>query len=261
MELDKEKWDNELRLQGPFSFRYDSDNYIFKQNNDGRKSGGVYLLTIRSNVDRNYYVHYVGEAQNVAIRQLHHLSNMLGISYGIWDIEKSRQIALEMTLAPEDAKKVKHGKFGIMWEGLWRLSSEKSPLPLSNVDILGEYKRLNDDVIAYVKNIDIFFANTKEFKKPEEPIEAAEVKKIRRAYDRKRKHIEGSIADMLETYPKEVYENIAALYPRDNTTGVSKHMDLKLRIYFPRDVIIMGLNHDREKVKYEGEQEFVEIMV
>jgi len=264
MALEKELWDKELQLKGPFSFRYDADNCIFKQKDDGRKSAGVYIWTIRSSVDKHYYIHYVGESPNIAGRQLDHLISMLGLFYGAWDIAKARQIELGMKWKPEDDEDAEQGKFGIIWEGLWRLRRQKSKKPISDVDILGEYKRLHKTVIANVENIDIFFANTKEFKKPEEPIGKEELKKNYLGYHWKRKHIEGSIADMLEAYPPEIRKNISALYPRDNATGVSARMDLTLRIYFPtdpKDVVIMGLNHDREKVKFEGRREFVEIMI
>lgn len=125
------KSDIKLHFNGPFTFISGKRSIIQSK---WAKSAGVYLWTIRSN--NGNYIHYVGETDSFAKRQLEHLINILGLNYGIWNPEKARQGISER-----------------VWEGLWRDES------LINV-VIPKYKELNKVIIDYVSFMDVFFAKT-----------------------------------------------------------------------------------------------------
>ena len=123
----------ELCFDGPFSFDK-KENTIF----DCKYANceGIYLWTVKQNDTDNYFIHYVGETTKFASRQKEHLVNILGLNYGIFNVDELR-----------------NGRDVRLWEGLWRKKDSNGP-----VELLKYYQALSGNVIEYIKGIDIFFA-------------------------------------------------------------------------------------------------------
>lgn len=122
-----------LNFSGPFTLT-DGKNSVFRSRH--AKSAGIYLWTIRQKSDNVHLIHYVGETTRLGSRHREHLTQILGLNYGIF--------------APEKAQR---GVCEPMWAGLWRDKTEDGP-----GKALTEYKRINEHVLKYVEIITIFFA-------------------------------------------------------------------------------------------------------
>jgi len=134
----------------------------------------VYLWTFRSKIDGRFYIHYVGEALRLGPRHKQHLSAILGLSYAIFDTESA-----------------KNGTQTRIWPGLWREKGTDGPLKQ-----LATYETIGPKVLEYVREIDIFIAET-------------------HVGTQLRKHLEGSVGWNLRNNHKD----LKALYPDDNHVG------------------------------------------
>ncbi len=122
-----------IDFTGPFKF-IAGESSVF--HSACANNTGVYLWTIKQADDQGHLIHYVGETQNLAKRQKEHLTQILGLNYGIFDSEKAQ-----------------NGISELLWKGLWREKSDNGPgLQIES------YKRLNEEVIKYISSINIFFA-------------------------------------------------------------------------------------------------------
>jgi hypothetical protein len=95
----------------------------------------IYIWTIKQK-NNAHYIHYIGETTSFAKRQREHLLHILGLNYGIWDIEKAE-----------------NGISKIIWDGLWRI---KDRISIKNV--MDIYENHNKDIIKYISKICIFGA-------------------------------------------------------------------------------------------------------
>jgi hypothetical protein len=123
----------QLHFHGPLSF-LPGEASLF--HSPYRDVSGVYLWTIKSDVDGHYHIHYIGEAEKFARRHREHLVHVLGLNYGIID--------------PDNARR---GVVKWLWPGLWRDKSAEGPGRL-----LERYARLADDVFRYVSALTVFVA-------------------------------------------------------------------------------------------------------
>lgn len=98
----------------------------------------VYLWTIRSERDGQYYVHYIGETLSFAGRQRDHLVQVLGMNYGIFDPSAARRGEAVMT-----------------WRGLWRDKSADGPGRL-----LEHYENHARSVLGYIDAVEVFVGET-----------------------------------------------------------------------------------------------------
>jgi hypothetical protein len=81
-------------------------------------------------------IHYIGETSNFRQRQKEHLSNILGLNYGIWDVA--------------DAK---NGVSTLVWKGMWRYKGSDA------IDAtLSEYPELSSKVLEYIRYLDLYFS-------------------------------------------------------------------------------------------------------
>lgn len=141
-----------LHFNGPLTFT-DGPRCLF--DSPHRKDPGVYLWTIQSDVDRRYYIHYVGETLAFAERHRTHLIGILGLNYGIFDPAAARQ-----------------GQQSPLWAGLWRDKGDEVYKGPGRA--LAWYRQNPEAVLRYVEALAVFFA----------PVDGdAQL----------RKHIEGSI--------------------------------------------------------------------
>ncbi len=96
-----------LHFSGPLTFM-PGDRSIFHYAH--RDAPCVYLWTIRSDLDGDYYIHYVGKALSFAKRRREHLVQILELNYGIFYPVACRQ-----------------GMDKRVWSGLWRDKSQDGP--------------------------------------------------------------------------------------------------------------------------------------
>ncbi len=96
----------------------------------------VYLWTIRRESDGAHLIHYIGEASAFAGRQREHLIRILGLDYGIYDVEGASR-----------------GEINLVWPGLWRDKSPTGPTLA-----LSQYESMAPRVVAYAGAIAVFVA-------------------------------------------------------------------------------------------------------
>jgi hypothetical protein len=97
---------------------------------------GVYLWVLRDGERR--FVHYVGETVRFLARHKEHLTQILGLNYGIFRAD---------AVAADDPAPI----FG----GMWR---DRSADPMTPT--LARWRELQDAVLAYVDVLEVFFAPT-----------------------------------------------------------------------------------------------------
>jgi len=123
-----------LNFQGPFTLK-SLENY---ECGSKRDIEGIYLWTVNQANSDNYLIHYIGESTKVIRRQSEHLTQVLGLYYGIFDPELITQ-----------------GELVKLWEGMWR---DKSKSRITNC--LSAYSEITEKVIEYLDKIEIFIAET-----------------------------------------------------------------------------------------------------
>lgn len=99
-------------------------------------SGGIYLWTIRQSTDGCYLIHYIGETSDLAGRHRTHLTEVLGLNYGIFDPEKAQEGVCEL-----------------LWPGMWRDKSSEA-----NVRRIEAYDMLREKIMEYLSVVSVFFA-------------------------------------------------------------------------------------------------------
>jgi hypothetical protein len=122
----------ELEFLGPYSF-LNNEFSVNKSPLFDKKC--IYLWTIRQE-NNSHFIHYVGETTSLAKRQREHLVHILGLNYGIWDINEAES-----------------GISKIIWDGLWRI---KDKINIGN--LIDVYEKYNKNIIEYVSKICIFAA-------------------------------------------------------------------------------------------------------
>jgi len=124
----------DLNFLGPYSF-LDNDRSVNKSPLYDKKC--IYLWTIKQK-NNSHLIHYVGETVSLAKRQREHLIHILGLNYGILDIDEAE-----------------NGNSKVLWNGLWRIKDKIS------IDNLFEiYEKYNKNIINYISKLCIFAAET-----------------------------------------------------------------------------------------------------
>lgn len=124
-----------LTFHGPFTFTK-GDAYLF--NTRFVKSEGIYIWTIRDEVDNVNYVHYIGETVCFGRRQRQHLIQITGLNHRILDADFARQ-----------------GLEKVIWSGM---SADKTRNAAAH--LLENYNEVSKKVIAYIGLINVYFAPT-----------------------------------------------------------------------------------------------------
>lgn len=124
-----------LPFHGPFTFTK-GPHYLF--NSGFLKSEGLYIWTIKDEVDNINYVHYVGETGYFARRQRQHLVQMAGLNYPILDAGFARQ-----------------GLKKVVWNGMAHDKSRNAA-----ADLLENYNEVSKKVTDYISLINVYFAPT-----------------------------------------------------------------------------------------------------
>jgi hypothetical protein len=124
-----------LTFQGPFTFTKGT-RYLF--NAGFLRSEGLYIWTIKDDVDQMNHVHYIGETGYFARRQRQHLIQITGLNYPILDANFARQ-----------------GLKKSIWNGMARDKSRNAA-----ADLLESYNDLSKKVTDYIGLINIYFAPT-----------------------------------------------------------------------------------------------------
>ncbi len=170
-----------LHFHGPFKF-IQGPQYVGDQ--DIANHEGIYIWTIKDEVNDINYIHYIGEAKGsrprydgeatgVVHRQGQHLTKILGLDYRIYDPDRAREGICEM-----------------IWTGMWK---DKSNQNMARV--LEAYDGVKDKLWEYISLINIYVAPTD-------------------LSDRVRKHLEGCIAwNYRRNHPE-----LQVFYPNDNKT-------------------------------------------
>lgn len=114
-------------------------------------SGGVYLWTIRQRADGSHLIHYIGETNSLARRHQDHLTEVLGLNYGIFDPEKAQE-----------------GVCTLLWPGMWRDKSSES-----NAKRIDAYNLLHEKVMEYLSVVNVFFAEYETDRETRRLIESA----------------------------------------------------------------------------------------
>jgi len=123
----------ELTFHGPFNFTK-GPHYLF--NTGFLKKEGLYIWTIKDEVDGANHVHYIGETGYFARRQRQHLVQMTGLNYPILDATFARQ-----------------GIPKIIWNGMARDKSRHAA-----ADLLENYNEVSKRVTDYIAMINVYFA-------------------------------------------------------------------------------------------------------
>src|SRR6476661_5273091 len=123
----------ELTFHGPFNFTK-GPHYLF--NTGFLKKEGLYIWTIKDEVDGANHVHYIGETGYFARRQRQHLVQMTGLNYPILDATFARQ-----------------GIPKIIWNGMARDKSRHAA-----ADLLENYNEVSKRVTEYIGLINVYVA-------------------------------------------------------------------------------------------------------
>ena len=97
---------------------------------------GIYLWTLSNS--SAVYIHYIGETTNFLKRHKDHLTQMLGLNYGLFS---------PMAVQEQNPQPV--------YGGAWR---DRSPDPLSNT--LTNWLNYRDQIVPYIESIRVYFAPT-----------------------------------------------------------------------------------------------------
>ena len=122
-----------LHFRGPFTF-IDHGHGIAAS--EFAKREGIYLWTKTDGTRR--FIHYVGETTLFLKRHKAHLTQMLGLNYGVFRAD---------AIAADDPAPI-HG-------GMWR---DKSPDPVTNT--VQAWLHLQQAILASVESVEVFFAPT-----------------------------------------------------------------------------------------------------
>lgn len=124
-----------LTFYGPFTFTR-GQNHLFST--DFVKNEGIYIWTIKDEVDKINYVHYIGETVCFGRRQRQHLIQITGLNYRIIDADFARQ-----------------GLQKIVWNGM--AGNKKR---YAAADLLENYNEVSKKVVDYIGLINVYFAPT-----------------------------------------------------------------------------------------------------
>jgi hypothetical protein len=122
-----------LTFHGPFTFTK-GVRYLFSSGFS--KQEGLYIWTIRDEVDQINYVHYIGETGYFARRQRQHLIQMTGLNYPILDADFARQ-----------------GIKKVVWSGMARDKSRNAA-----ADLLESYPEVSKKVPGYIGLLNVYLA-------------------------------------------------------------------------------------------------------
>ena len=125
-----------LHFHGPFSFA-GGEHSVFISPVSDRPC--IYIWTMK--YEGANYIHYIGETKKSFLkRQLEHLRNILGMEYGLYDVQKTSTGVLQL-----------------IWNGFGINRNIKKREDLSNT-ILAAYESRNAEILEYVRGISIFSA-------------------------------------------------------------------------------------------------------
>jgi hypothetical protein len=124
-----------LHFHGPFKFTA-GDNDLFKS--EFARSEGIYIWTIKDEMNNANYVHYIGETFSFAKRMREHFTHIAGLNYRILEPAAARQ-GIELRI----------------WNGMWK---DKTASAVANV--LERYEEVTERVVEYVGLINVYFAPT-----------------------------------------------------------------------------------------------------
>lgn len=144
----------ELNFQGPFTF-HRSDHYLFSS--ECVSCEGVYVWTIRNELDDANYVHYIGETTSFGRRHREHLLQITGLNYRILDADHASR-----------------GIEQVIWNGMWRDRSPQAP-----ANLIESYDDVSKSVTDYIRCIRVFFARTLLERDERMQIEACLAKTVR----------------------------------------------------------------------------------
>jgi hypothetical protein len=122
-----------LHFQGPFTF---VDHGRGIASSEFAASEGIYLW-VKSDGQRRY-IHYVGETTAFLKRHKEHLTQKLGLNYGVFRAD---------AVAADDPAPI--------YGGMWR---DKSEDPLTRT--VQAWLRLQKEILASVESVEVFFAPT-----------------------------------------------------------------------------------------------------
>lgn len=122
-----------LHFAGPFKFT-GSDRAIAKC--QYASSAGIYLWVVTDGASR--FIHYIGETTNLLKRHKEHLTQILGLNYGLFRPDAVRA---------QDPLPI--------YGGMWR---DRSDDPLTNA--VASWLRHSHGVVPYLESLEIFFAPT-----------------------------------------------------------------------------------------------------
>ena len=123
----------EINFEGPYYF-YGEKNNLFLQKFE--VESGIYLWCVKQLNTDHYFIHYVGESNQIHDRHKQHLTQVLGLNYGVFDFGQMQK-----------------GQLVYEWQGMWR---DKSKLAVQNT--LGNYERVSNEALQTMKSMSIFFA-------------------------------------------------------------------------------------------------------
>lgn len=121
-----------LDFYGPFKFV--GDNSIFTS--PFAKSPGIYIWTVKDELNDTNYVTYVGETTSFAKRHREHFTQLMGLNYRIIDVEAAKK-----------------GTEVIVWNGMWRDRSVKA-----TDNLLTCYESISRNVVDVITYYNIYFA-------------------------------------------------------------------------------------------------------
>lgn len=107
-------------------------------NSEKRDVEGIYLWCVQQKVSGQYLIHYIGESTKTIQRQAEHVTEVLGLNYGIFDPQLLQE-----------------GQLSFVWKGMWRDHALNR-----NNNRLDIYPRITSQVLAYLEVLSIFFAPT-----------------------------------------------------------------------------------------------------
>lgn len=130
-----EKLTKTLHFHGAYTF-HSGEKSLF--HSAYVRNEGIYIWTIKDEINKRNLVHYVGETTEFGKRQREHLIQIMGLNYRIIDPTAARQ-----------------GREEIIWNGMWRdKTNDAAGKLLDNYDVVSK------KVKEYIGLINVYFAPT-----------------------------------------------------------------------------------------------------
>lgn len=185
------KDNNQIRLKFSAPLKFSKKgNYLFDSKFECDE--GIYIWTIKDELNNINYVHYIGETTNYKKRLREHFIGIMSLNYMINNPERARV-----------------GEWEVIWNGMWRDRTANAANKL-----LENYENVSKYLLDYVDIINVYFAPLKVDKKLRKHIEGEIANNLKSNYP-----------ELCKFYPSD-----SRTYRSQTKYGITLYIDFEEKI-------------------------------